>query len=92
MMPTSKKGVELSINVMIIAVVALLVLVVLVFFLLRGSESTTTALACVKLGGVCKAVGDCQPQNGWVQVPDNKATEACAGSGVGQICCKISAG
>ncbi len=82
-----KQGIELSINVLIIAVIALLVLVVLAFLLLSSTDTTQDALACIKLGGVCKTSPCTEP---YVMINDAKATAACASGSTGSVCCRLS--
>lgn len=56
----NKKGVELSVNVIIIAAISLIVLVLLAFLVLRGGGGLSTGTTCEALGGICKAdPGEC---------------------------------
>ncbi|RJQ17585.1 hypothetical protein C4573_01245 [Candidatus Woesearchaeota archaeon] len=54
----TKKGVELSVNVIIIAVIALIVLVLLAFLVLRSCCSISKGNFCENTGGTCKDVCD----------------------------------
>ncbi len=49
----SKKGVELSVNMMIVIVIALLVLIVLVYILMNGATNFNKAENCGSTGGIC---------------------------------------
>ncbi len=53
-----KRGVELSMNVIIIAAIALVVLVVLVLLVTRGAEQVGTGTGCRSAGGSCYDLGD----------------------------------
>jgi hypothetical protein len=53
-----KKGVELSMNVIIIAAIGLLVLVILAVLVINSGTKTVTGMkTCNALGGICKV--DC---------------------------------
>jgi hypothetical protein len=53
----NKKGVELSMNVIIIAAIALLVLVILAVLVLRGGRNITDGTGCTaKPGGHCETL------------------------------------
>lgn len=81
-----RKAVELSINVLIVAVVALLVLVVLVYILVQGTDNTVDSLACVKLGGVCKP--DCNTAPYTTRLADGDT--ACQTGGATDVCCALA--
>ena len=51
----NKKGVEMSLNVIIIAAIGLLILLILAFLVVRsgGNVSETTTKSCVTQAGVC---------------------------------------
>ncbi len=53
-----KKGIELSVNVIIIAAIALIVLVVLAFLVLRQAGILNVGTSCEGIGGFCRA--ECQ--------------------------------
>ncbi len=61
-----KKGVELSMNVIIIAAIGLLVLVILAVLVINSSTKTQTGMkACNVLGGICKdSCGDSKVLDG----------------------------
>jgi hypothetical protein len=55
----NKKGVELSMNVIIIAAIGLLVLVILAVLVINSGNKAQTGLqSCTAKGGVCKASCD----------------------------------
>jgi hypothetical protein len=76
----SRKGVELSINVIIIALIALVVLVVLfaIFTGRMGFFSNYLSGPCSKRNGVCKTSCDLTTQTVFVGASD------CT---TGQVCC-----
>jgi hypothetical protein len=49
----NKKGVELSLNMMILTVLAIIVLIVMTFFLMKGSSTTIDSTACTTHNGNC---------------------------------------
>ena len=51
----NKKGVELSMNVIIIAAIGLLVLVILAVLVINSTSKVPNATSCISSGGVCKA-------------------------------------
>jgi len=53
------KGVELSMNVIIIAALGLLVLILLAIFLMNAFGKTNTATKCDAMGGHCQAGISC---------------------------------
>jgi hypothetical protein len=58
-MNKSKKGVELSMNVIIIAAIGLLVLVILAVLVINAANKTNTGMStCTTQGGICQA-GSC---------------------------------
>lgn len=52
-MLNNKKGIELSMNMIIITVLGLLVLLVLAFFIYKGVTKTNDALLCTNNNGQC---------------------------------------
>lgn len=60
-----KKGVEMSMSVIIIAALCLIILVVLVVLIIRSSGNVNDALKCTGKGGVCKDTGtNCETPQG----------------------------
>ena len=53
MLPSSKKGVELGMNFLIIAVIGILILVLIVFLVMRGGEDFQSGTKCAAKGGHC---------------------------------------
>jgi len=79
----NKKGVELSMNLIIIAAIGLLVLVILAVLVINAVNNTNSGMkSCNVMGGTCQiscvGYGD--------QIPSTTATD-CTKSG--KICCKI---
>lgn len=72
-----KKGVELSMNVIIIAAIALVVLVVLVVLVLNQAGKVSPATECT--GGTC--LSSCDPAT-QMEDPINRCRTE------GQVCCK----
>jgi hypothetical protein len=84
----AKRGVELSMNVIIIAAIALIVLVVLVILVTRGGLQITTGTNCQSSGGVCQAVGEgetCQGQYSMQSLGQKDCKE-------GELCCYTPGG
>ena len=55
-----KKAMELSITVIIVAILGLIVLVVMIYIFGQGtSDAVKTLKTCAAKGGECKASGDC---------------------------------
>lgn len=67
-----KKGVELSVNVIIIAAISLIVLVLLAFLVIRAGGGVTKGTQCESLGGHCRI--DCN-QGEWFDPSKSCATE-----------------
>jgi len=61
----SKKGAELSINVIIVAVIALVVLAVLIFIFSGRSQVfvKSVSMSCIEQGGECKPANAPCPEN-----------------------------
>ncbi|MEM0231024.1 MAG: hypothetical protein QXW00_02340 [Candidatus Woesearchaeota archaeon] len=80
-----RRGVELSVNVIIIAIIALVVLVVL-FAIFTGKLSIFArgTSNCQDLGGTCTAADNCKITDGSIEIPSG--TQSC---GADKICCKI---
>jgi hypothetical protein len=55
-----KKGVEMSVNTMIIIVLGLLVLIIIAFLLMGGAKNFTDANKCQNKGGNCEKT-QCDP-------------------------------
>jgi uncharacterized protein YoxC len=72
-----KKGVELSMNVIIIAAIALVVLVILVVLVLNQAGKVSPATECT--GGQC--LSSCDPTTQVVDPINKCSTE-------GQVCCR----
>jgi hypothetical protein len=53
-----KKGIELSINVIIIAAISLVVLVLLIFLVLKSGTGINKSTYCENLGGSCVSTGE----------------------------------
>ncbi len=53
-----RRGVELSMNVIIIAAIALIVLVVLVILVTKGGIQIQNGTGCASAGGACQSVGE----------------------------------
>ncbi|MGE0793149.1 MAG: hypothetical protein AB7V77_03160 [Candidatus Woesearchaeota archaeon] len=78
---SSKKGSEMSMNIIIIAAIALLILVILTVMLLNKSGDINDATGCSSLGGQCsnmkcdtlsgdgwgfpRPMGECEAQGGY---------------------------
>ncbi len=56
----SSRGVELSMNVIIIAAIALIVLVVLVILVTKGGIQIQSGTGCTSAGGECRTVDEGQ--------------------------------
>jgi hypothetical protein len=73
-----KKDAELSITVIIVAILGLIVLVVMILIFGEGtSDAVTTIKTCAAKGGVCKPPSDCGGRT-------IGGVEGCTGS---EICC-----
>jgi|GEM_PF-6194864 len=60
-----KKGVELSMNVIIIAAIGLLVLVILAVLVINAGGKTQTQMkSCIAVGGICQPNG-CDTSKGY---------------------------
>ena len=86
----SKKGVEISINAIIVAVIALLVLVVLaIIFTGKLGSFSTQAAACATKGGICshECGTDNYPLAKNFHTVDPTTTCPLSGAGEAQSCC-----
>ena len=80
-MMKSKKGADLSMNVIIIAAIALLVLVILAVLLFRSGNQVTEGTKCQALNGQCGSIQTPPDQvNNYIKNP------AVSGCGTGQVC------
>jgi flagellar basal body-associated protein FliL len=61
-MPLCKKS-NMSINLIVAAVIVLTILVVFVFIFVNTSSKTFEGLECVQRGGECKTTGNCGKNN-----------------------------
>ncbi|MBD3209344.1 hypothetical protein GF367_02910 [Candidatus Woesearchaeota archaeon] len=78
-----KRGVELSFNLIIVAIVALLVLVVVVYLIANQSGNVRQGTLCVKHGGRCvEKLADCSTY----QIQNTDATKPLCKPGV---CCSL---
>lgn len=77
---------ELSMNVIIIAIIALLVLVIVIFLLTGGVENFTSKTACAKAGGRCTDTCDTSTHREYQQTSDGKTIDC----GNGLTCCSIT--
>ncbi len=76
-----KKGVDLTINTLIIIALALIVLVVVVFMFVQGARQGGTAFFdCRSRGGECVPEGTCGDNGGRVDITSTSCPE-------GQECC-----
>lgn len=82
-----KKGVELSMNVIIIAAIGLLVLVILAVLVINstGGLNRNMQKSCSLQGGVCRA-GGCNNADGETPISAADGTSLCGTAGE---CCKI---
>ncbi|MAE13017.1 hypothetical protein CMO92_00490 [Candidatus Woesearchaeota archaeon] len=60
MVPSSKKGVEIGMNFLIIAVIGILVLVVIIYLVSGGASNFNEGTKCPSKGGKCVPSGDCK--------------------------------
>lgn len=82
-----KKGVELSVNVIIIAAIALIVLVVLAFLVLRQAGILTLGTSCEGVGNVC--MESCDAEEGYRVDVAHQCTKEQAEAGYGTCCYKL---
>jgi len=84
-----KKGVEMSLNVIIIAAIGLLILVILAFLVVnRVKPVSDTADSCVvKYGGTCQA--SCTGSNGQQLEQVTTATDCQKNTNGKTACCKL---
>ncbi|MCX6709843.1 MAG: hypothetical protein NTV63_02705 [Candidatus Woesearchaeota archaeon] len=75
----SKKGIELSINVIIIAIIALAVLLVTLFIFRSTISNFIGSQGCINGGGTCKEKCD---------INFNEGPVIGSGCGEKEICCK----
>jgi hypothetical protein len=78
-----KRGVELSMNVIIIAAIALIVLVVLVILVTRGGINVQTGTGCTSAGGQCQDIGEGESCQSLYNL-QSLGTKDCSD---GQLCC-----
>jgi len=77
-----KKGVELSMNLIIIAAIGLLILVILAVLVINAGGKTSNAMASCNLkGGLC---GQCTQDR---IIPANEINPPC---GSGTSCCRVA--
>lgn len=84
-----KKGVELSVNVIIIAAISLIVLVLLSFLVLRTGPGITTGTSCAAFGGECIPSGakcDDEVGPGWTRDITKSCTSEEREAGL-TLCC-----
>jgi len=85
-----KKGVEMSLNLIIIAAIGLLILVILAFLVINYVNNTREGLeSCTaKYAGLCKTQSDCDAAKGTAA---GGTTTDCA-STAKPVCCKLIGG
>ncbi|MCA9477610.1 MAG: hypothetical protein KC535_00500 [Nanoarchaeota archaeon] len=76
-MMNSKKGADLSMNVIIIAAIALLVLVILAVLLFQSGGRVTEGTSCTGYGGTCSPEG-LKPEGNYIR---NPAFDSSCGTG-----------
>ncbi|MGV8150596.1 MAG: hypothetical protein ACP5NV_02605 [Candidatus Woesearchaeota archaeon] len=76
----NKKGVEMSLQTVVIALLVLIVLAILIFLLFGGTKAFTSGTTCENKGGSCVA-SQTQCTNGYIGPWD------CKGINEGQKCC-----
>jgi len=81
---SGKKGVELSMNLIIIAAIAVIVLVILVILVTKGGINVTTGTGCTSSGGSCYELGDGETCADIGEGYQSLGTKDCKG---GQYCC-----
>lgn len=75
----NKKGVEMTLQTIIVAILVLLVLGLLVYFLLNAGNDFTDNTNCIKRGGTCKTI--CEQGK-----EDPIGSDLCS---EGLMCCKL---
>jgi predicted permease len=76
-----KKGMEMSMNVIIIAAIGLLILIILAFLVVKKVGQTNTATeSCIAKGGTCQNSGSCT-----TTIPTTDCTS-------GKVCCPVIPG
>lgn len=87
-----KKGVSISINMVIIAVIALLVLAIVIFLLSGGVSNFKSGTACAVKGGVCVDSGSSTACMTSERISDSTNTNnpTLCGKGSGKVCCPIA--
>lgn len=83
----NKKGVEMSLNVIIIAAIGLLILVILAVLVVNYVGKTNEGLqSCsAQYGGICKLPGDCTAE----KTVTGTDCEKSKNTPTGKICCKV---
>jgi hypothetical protein len=81
----SKKGVELTINTMIIIVITLLVLMVMVFLIMKGTGNWTKGTTCQNQNGICHPLKSPCPE-------DHPVSAAYSCTDANTRCCVIIGG
>ena len=79
-----KKGMEMSMNVIIIAVIAILILVIMVFLIGSRTDKFITGTKCAEAGGRC--MDQCSDPDR--QITTGEAASSCPGGD----CCRIVPG
>ncbi len=77
-----RKG-ELSINMIVMAVIAIVILVLIIFLIIRSGGDTSSATACPSKGGVCTT----EYCSGNMVYDKNGQPIDCPN--IGEYCCKI---
>ncbi len=57
-MSKNKKGIELSLNMIILTIIALLILMIMIFFIVKYVKSTNDSTACKNNKGECISVSE----------------------------------
>ena len=74
----NSKGVELSINVIVVIAIALMIAVVFfIIFTSQSGEFNKTILSCELKGGTCVKQGECQNQKTSWSCPKKELPECC---------------
>ncbi|MBN1275143.1 hypothetical protein JXA12_02530 [Candidatus Woesearchaeota archaeon] len=86
----NKKGIEIALNTVIIAVLALLVLAVVIFIIIKNVGPVNPKLLCPQAGGSCRLANECPPG---YDIQGNVAVDGVANKGCpsGQVCCELTA-
>jgi hypothetical protein len=84
-MKINKKGVEITMTTVIIAVIVLIVLALSIYLLVGGFSGVNKGTACVKAGGVCKL--DC---GGSTPISTDPADACGSQNGRQKSCCALA--